>query len=243
MKVALRFALLATLPVLFCGSGFSQSKPVDPVPAGQQSGAPPAEPPANATSANGTENSKPAATPAVETDPAKLGQPPAPAAASNADPSYIIGARDVLGIQIWGDPRLSCNCLVRPDGRISMNLIGEVTAAGLTPSELEKTIGNILQQKDILRKPQVAVQVTAINSKEYFLQGEVLKPGNYSLVVPTRVLEALVNAGGFKDFANSRKIEIIRGTERFRFNYKDVIHGKHTEQNIWLKPGDIIIVP
>jgi polysaccharide export outer membrane protein len=88
------------------------------------------------------------------------------------------------------------------------------------------------------------VQVAQINSKKYFIQGEVLKPGPNPLVVPTNVLEALVNAGGFKDFANTKKIEIIRSTgERFKFNYKDVIHGKHMEQNILLKPGDIIVVP
>jgi polysaccharide export outer membrane protein len=181
--------------------------------------------------------------PGSEADPAKLGQPAAKPAPANMDPSYVIGAEDVLGISVWGDPRLSGTYLVRPDGRISIALIGEITATGLTPGELESTVSDVLKQKDILRRPQVTVQVNQINSKKYFLQGEVMKTGAFPLVVPTTVLEALVNAGGFKDFASVKKIEVIRGKERFKFNYKDVIHGKHTEQNIRLKPGDIIIVP
>ncbi len=180
--------------------------------------------------------------PEVGAEPAKLGQPAAKPAPSG-DPSYVIGAEDVLGISVWGDPRLSCTCTVRPDGRISLALIGEITATGLTPGQLETAIGDQLKQKDILKRPEVTVQVNQINSKKYFLQGEVLRTGAFPLVVPTTVLEALVNAGGFKEFANVKKIEVIRGTDRFKFNYKDVIHGKNTKQNIQLKPGDIIIVP
>jgi polysaccharide export outer membrane protein len=183
-----------------------------------------------------------AAKPPVETDPAKLaaaGTQPAP----TGDKSYVIGAEDMLFIQVWGDPRLSGQNLVRPDGRISMNLIGEVIAAGLTPAQLEKAISDTLKAKEILNKPQVTVQITQINSKKYYILGEVLKPGPNPLVVPTRVLEALVNAGGFKDFANTKKIEIIRGNQHFKFNYKDVMKGRHTEQNIYLEPGDIINVP
>jgi polysaccharide export outer membrane protein len=132
--------------------------------------------------------------------------------------------------------------MVRPDGRISMPLIGELTANGLTVNQLELAIADLLKKNDLIKTPQVTVQVTQINSKKYFIQGEVLRQGAFPLVVPTTVLEALVNAG-FKDFANVKKIEIIRGTERLRFNYKDVIHGRHMEQNIMLKPGDMIIVP
>jgi polysaccharide export outer membrane protein len=178
----------------------------------------------------------------VETDPARMASAGTPPPATT-DKSYIIGAEDGLTVQVWGDPRLSGAVLVRPDGKISLNLAGEIPAAGLTPSQLEKSIADILRSKEILNRPQVTVQVTAINSKKYYILGEVLKPGPNPLVVPTRVLEALVNAGGFKDFANTRKIEVIRGTQRMKFNYKDVIHGKHTEQNIFLEPGDIITVP
>ena len=180
--------------------------------------------------------------PAVSSDPVKLGQP-ALQAAQTTDPAYQIGAEDLLGIGVWGDPRLSGNFVVRPDGRISMALIGEIVVAGQTPTQLESTIAEMLKAKDILRKPQVTVQVNQINSKKYFIQGEVLKPGPNPLVVPTTVMEALVNAGGFKDFANTKKIEILRGAARYKFNYKEVVRGKRLEQNIALKPGDIIIVP
>jgi polysaccharide export outer membrane protein len=234
MKVAIRSAVLATSTLIFCTAGFPQSKPVDPAPAQEQSK--PTEP----VPAGPGDPVKPAGS---ETDTAKTGQPAAKPAVSNADPSYVIGAEDVLGVSVWGDNRLSGNYLVRPDGRISVPLIGEVMATGLTPGALENAIAEQLKQKDILKRPQVTVQVNQINSKKYFILGEVLKPGPNPLVVPTTVLEALVNAGGFKDFANVKKIEVIRGQQHFQFNYKDVIHGKHTEQNILLKPGDIITVP
>lgn len=225
MKVAIRSAVLAAFPLILCTAAFPQSKPAETGPMVNQA-------------VNPSDTTKPG----PESDPAKLGQPAAKPA-TNGDPSYVIGAEDVLGISVWGDARLSCTCVVRPDGRISLALIGEVTATGLTPGQLETAISEQLKQKDILKRPEVTVQVNQINSKKYFLQGEVLKTGAFSLAVPTTVLEALVNAGGFKDFANTRKIEVIRGKERLKFNYKDVIHGKHTEQNIRLQPGDIIIVP
>jgi polysaccharide export outer membrane protein len=159
------------------------------------------------------------------------------------DDSYVIGAEDQLAVTVWADPRLSGPFLVRSDGRISMNLIGEVMATGKTPAKLSKEIEDMLRDKEILRRPQVNVQVTQINSKKYSINGEVGKPGSFPLVVPTTVLEALVNAGGFKDFANKKKIEIIRGPQRLKFNWNDVVKGKKTEQNVVLQPGDIIIVP
>jgi polysaccharide export outer membrane protein len=226
-------ALWAAIPLLCFGMDSPQQQPKAAQAGQQQSALPPAQPtgPADATKSPVV----------IATDPSKMAAPGTPVAAS--EKSYIIGAEDVLLIQVWGDGRLSGTNLVRPDGRISMNLIGEIVAAGLTPSQLEKSISDLLRAKEILNSPQVTVQVTQINSKKYYILGEVLKPGPNPLVVPTRVLEALVNAGGFKDFANTRKIEIVRGNQRFKFNYKDVIKGKHTEQNIYLEPGDIITVP
>jgi polysaccharide biosynthesis/export protein len=228
MRTAKRSALWAAIPLLCCAMP-SPPQGSEAPQAGQQQSAVPA--------------GQAAATKAPpETDPAKMAASGTPAAGT-ADKSYVIGAEDVLFIQVWGDQRLSGQNLVRPDGKISMNLIGEIQAGGLTPSQLEASISDLLKSKEILNKPQVTVQVTQILSKKYYILGEVLKPGPNPLVVPTRVLEALVNAGGFKDFANTKKIEVIRGKQRFRFNYKDVIHGKHTEQNILLEPGDIITVP
>lgn len=239
MRVATWSVVLAALPLVCYGMERSQEKAADPVPQQQEQPASPSSQPAGAPT---PAESKPAVPGTVETDPGKIAQPAKPPEAP-ADGSYVIGAEDILVIQVWGDPRLSGEFLVRPDGRISLSLIGEVMAAGLSPSQLEKAVGDELKEKQILNNPQVAVQVKQINSKKYFLQGEVNKTGAFPLVVPTTVLEALVNAGGFRDFANEKKIEVIRGLQRFKFNYKDVIKGKHTEQNILLKPGDIIIVP
>ena len=177
---------------------------------------------------------------ATQTESPKETTRPAPAA---NDDDYVIGPEDSLTITVWGDQRLSGAFLVRSDGRISVNLVGEVMASGKTPAKLSKELEELLKQKEILRRPQVNVQVTAINSKKFSINGEVQKPGAFPLVVPTTVMQALVNAGGFKDFANKKKIEIIRGTERLKFNWNEVVKGKKTDQNILLQPGDIIIVP
>jgi len=167
----------------------------------------------------------------------------APGGVAANDEIYLIGPEDVLQINVWGDPRLSGAFLVRSDGRISMNLIGEITATGKTPAKLSKEIEDTLKEKEILNRPQVNVQVTSINSRKYSINGEVVRPGQFPLVVPTKVMQALVNAGGFKDFANKKKIEIIRGDERLKFNWNEVIKGKKLEQNVFLQPGYIIIVP
>jgi len=183
-------------------------------------------------------------------DPAKLAEPAAaPASGSAAAPDniYVIGAEDVLRIQVWGELRLSGDFIVRPDGRISMNLINEIQAAGKTCQELGNAIGERLKAGEFMRNPSVNVQVVEVRSKKYYINGEVNKPGQYYLVTPTTVLEALNNAGGFRDFANKKKIRILRttgqGMQEFRFDYNSVIKGKKIEDNILLKPGDQIIVP
>ncbi len=162
--------------------------------------------------------------------------------AAPVDPkAYIIGAEDLLSIRVWREPENSGQFVVRPDGKISVPLIGEVQAAGLTPEKLGESIAAGLQK--VMVHPEVTVGVERVNSKKYFIQGEVNKPGSYPLVIDTTVLEALVNAGGFREFANTKKIVILRGGERLRFNYHEVTHGKKMEQNILVKPGDQIIVP
>ncbi|HWB87006.1 MAG TPA: polysaccharide biosynthesis/export family protein [Bryobacteraceae bacterium] len=180
-----------------------------------------------------------------ETDPAKLSASKEAEAVKMGLPldrkAYVIGAEDVLMIHVWREPEISGQFVVRPDGRISIPLAGEVMAAGETPEQLEGAVVKGLSA--VMKSPQVTVSVLQVNSKKYFIQGEVNKPGPYPLVVPTTVLEGLVNAGGFKDFANTKKITILRGKEQLKFNYKDVTHGKHLEQNILLQPGDQIIVP
>jgi polysaccharide export outer membrane protein len=155
--------------------------------------------------------------------------------------AYVIGAEDVLRVDVWREPGNSGTFVVRPDGRISLPLIGEVQAAGLTPEQLAKNVSLGLER--ILTHPEVTVGVERVNSKKYYIQGEVNRPGAYPLVVPTTVLEALVNAGTFRDFANPKKIIVLRGSQRLKFNYKEVTHGKKMDHNILLQNGDQIIVP
>jgi polysaccharide export outer membrane protein len=175
----------------------------------------------------------------------------APEAAADAKPAanraavdpkaYIIGAEDLISIRVWKEPENSGQFVVRPDGKISIPLIGEVQAAGLTPEKLSISIAEGLQK--VMVHPEVTVGVEKVNSKKYYIQGEVNRPGSYPLVIDTTVLEALVNAGGFREFANTKKIVILRGSERLKFNYHEVTKGKKMEQNILVKPGDQIIVP
>jgi polysaccharide export outer membrane protein len=182
-----------------------------------------------------------------ESDPAKLAQPRDSAIARAAlsvpqdEHPFILGAEDQITVLVYGSTEFSGAHLVRPDGKITMPFLGDVVAAGLSPIEL----GNVVKErlKKYLVEPDVSVSVNQVNSKRFYIQGEVNKTGAYPLLVPTRVLEALVNAGGFRDFANQKKIVIMRMTgDRLSFNYKDVIKGKKMDQNIYLKPGDIIIV-
>jgi polysaccharide export outer membrane protein len=132
---------------------------------------------------------------------------------------------------------------VRPDGAISIPLLGDVMVADKTPQQVEVEVARRLVDGQLIRDPHVSVGLTAVHSKKYYIQGEVNRPGSYDLVVPTTVMEGLVNAGGFRDFANTRKIRILRGSQEFKFNYNQVSHGKNREQNIYLEPGDQIIVP
>ena len=172
---------------------------------------------------------------------ARDAEKPAPNA-SNVDPkAYVIGAEDVISIHVWREPENSGQFVVRPDGKVSVQLLGEIQAAGLTPEQLSANIASGLQK--VMVHPEVTVGVEKVNSKKYFIQGEVNRPGSYPLVIDTTVLEALVNAGGFREFANTKKIVILRGTERLKFNYNEVTKGKRMEQNVLVKPGDQIIVP
>jgi polysaccharide export outer membrane protein len=222
MSKAMRAALLAAIPAI-C--------------AGMQAGAQPE--PATQTQSAAEQEVLPKAPSTAATESATT--KPAPGAAVD-DKVFTIGAEDQIEVTVWADNRIGGPLLVRPDGRISMNLLGEVQAAGRTPAELGKDIEELLKQKDILRRPQVNVKILQVNSKKFSINGEVMKTGSFPLVVETRVMEALVNAGGFKDFANKKDIVIIRGTQRLKFNWNEVVRGKKTEQNVYLQHGDIIIV-
>jgi polysaccharide export outer membrane protein len=185
--------------------------------------------------------------PADAADPNKMAAPArakTPASAPVDVKSYMIGAEDVLKILVWNQAGMSGEFIVRPDGRISMPLIGDVQAADRTPEELAADVMDKLKDGKILLDPNVSVQIAAVHSKKFYIEGEVNRPGAFDLVVPTTIMQGLVNAGGFRDFANQKKIVILRegGKKVLYFNYKDVSRGKHVEQNIWLLPDDHIIV-
>lgn len=166
-------------------------------------------------------------------------------APATEDPSYVIGEQDMLDISVWKEPDVSRAVPVRPDGKISLPLIHDVQAAGLTPMQLATVIAEKL--KKYLSEPQVTVVVTAINSQRIYLVGEISRAGAYPMLPNMTVLQALANAGGFTQFANLKNIYVLRNENgkqvRYPFNYKDVIKGQKAEQNISLKPGDTIVVP
>ena len=161
------------------------------------------------------------------------------------DPNFVIGAQDVVDINVWKEPELTRSVPVRPDGKISMPLLNDVQAAGLTPMQLTAEIATSL--KKFISDPQVTVVVTAINSQRIYILGEVNRAGAFPLLPGMTMLEALSSAGGFTMFANTKKIYLLRKVdgkqEKYPFNYKDVIHGKATEDNILMKAGDTIVVP
>jgi len=162
--------------------------------------------------------------------------------AAPVDPkSYIIGPEDQLTVRVWREKDVSGAVIVRPDGKITLPLIGDIQAGGRTPEQLKKDITEKLSE--FLNRPEVMVSVTDIRSKKYYIIGQVNRTGAFPLVVPTTVLDALSGAGGFQEWAKKNKIVILRKGKRLKFNYKEVIKGKHLEQNIYLENGDHIIVP
>lgn len=159
---------------------------------------------------------------------------------------YAIGPGDVLSIQVWKEPDLSRTMPVRPDGRISLPVLGEMQASGLTALQLQDRIGSRLQV--FVRNPQVNVTVEQIKSRTFNVVGKVAKAGSFELLKPTTVLDAIALAGGFQDFARVTKIYVLRRSgsgkdAMLRFNYKRVIKGQHPEQNVTLEPNDTVVVP
>ncbi len=162
------------------------------------------------------------------------------------DDSFVIGTNDVLAINVWKEPDVSRSVPVRSDGKISLPLAGEVQAAGLTPLKLEHDIASKLQS--YISEPEVTVIVQQINSEKFNILGMVNRPGSYSLSNSSTVLDAIAVAGGFRDFAKQKSIYVLRqnadGTKsRMPFNYKDVVKGKNSEENVKLQPNDTIVVP
>jgi polysaccharide export outer membrane protein len=171
--------------------------------------------------------------------------PRAPVSAPVTDAEYVIGTEDVLQINVWKEADISSSVPVRPDGKISLPLLNDVQAAGLTPLQL--AAGIVERLKQFIAEPRVTVIVTAMNSRRAYVMGQVMRQGAVPLVSNLTVLQALSAAGGPGQFANTKRIYVLRAEgekqQRIPFNYDAVIKGKNPEQNINLKPGDTIVVP
>ncbi len=170
---------------------------------------------------------------------------PVPTAATVVPPDYVIGPDDVLSIVFWEQNNHGGDVIVRPDGKITLPLINDVQAAGLTPDQLRQAI--ITASAKFLRDPNVTVIVKQTNSRRVYVTGRVNRPGTYVITTPVTVLQMLALAGGVGEFAKKDEIVVMRTdggqTVSHKFNYKDVIKGKKLEQNILLRPGDTVIVP
>jgi polysaccharide export outer membrane protein len=158
---------------------------------------------------------------------------------------YVIGPEDVLGIVFWRDADMSSEVTVRPDGMITLPLVNDIRAAGLTPEQLREQVTAAASK--YVADPNVAVVVKGLNSRKVFITGQVMKPGPYPLTSPTTVVQLIAMAGGLQEFADSEKIVIMR-TENGkpvvrRFNYKEILRNKNLAQNLELRPGDTVLVP
>lgn len=169
--------------------------------------------------------------------------------ASKARPhndAFVIGPDDVLAVNVWKEAEISRTVTVRSDGKISLPLVGELQASARTPKQLEDEISSKLS--GYISEPAVTVIVQEIRSQRFNILGQVAHPGSYVLNSSTTVLDAIALSGGYRDFAKQKSIYILRrnpdGTEtRLSCNYKEVIKGRHPEQNIKLEVGDTVVVP
>jgi polysaccharide export outer membrane protein len=158
---------------------------------------------------------------------------------------YVIGSEDVLYIHVWKEESVTRTIPVRMDGKISLPLIQEIKAAGLTPLQLKEVLAT--RFKEFIENPIVSVTVMEANSCKVYVMGQVRNPGVYRLRSETAIVQIIPLAGGFTDWANQKKILIIRkedGKEkRIKVNYKKIMDGKDLSSNIILKAGDTIIIP
>jgi polysaccharide export outer membrane protein len=159
---------------------------------------------------------------------------------------YRIGADDVLTVNVWHEPEVSRNVPVRPDGKISLPLVGDVQAAGMTPTELENELEARFAK--YLTNPNVSVIVAEIRSQRINVLGQVFRPGTYALIPPMNVIDAVATAGGLREFAKPNKIYILRAlptgqVERIKVKYNDLLKGKHGSENVLLQTRDTVVVP
>jgi polysaccharide export outer membrane protein len=198
---------------------------------------------------SGSQPGKPAAATAATSTAAVSTTPSAAVAPVGGYPlsgEYIIGPEDVLQITVWKNDTLSRTLPVRPDGKISLPLLHDIQAAGLTPMQLRDKLANALSE--FMPSPEVAVTVSDVRSYRVSVLGEVQKPGQLQLKADTTVLEAIALAGGFRDFASPGKIMILRkdnkgATQKIPFNYNRVVKDNRSQDNVTLKSGDVVVVP
>jgi polysaccharide biosynthesis/export protein len=177
------------------------------------------------------------------------------APASSADPKatgnialpagYLIGAGDILSVVFWRDKEMSAEVTVRPDGNVSLPLLNDIAAAGITPEQLRTKIVEVASK--YLEEPNATVVVKEVHSRNVFITGNVAKPATYPLLNDMTVLQLIAAAGGLQEYADSKNIVVIRSenghSQYHKFNYKDVVGQKNVQQNIALKPGDTVVVP
>jgi polysaccharide biosynthesis/export protein len=169
---------------------------------------------------------------------------PAPAGVA-LPPGYLIGPEDVLTIVVWREKDMSTDAVVRPDGQISLPLLNDLQAVGLTPDQLKASIEKAASK--YVAEPNATVIVKAINSRKVHIVGNVIKGGTFPLAGDMTVLQLIAQAGGLQEWADSKKITVMRKQDGkdvvLKFNYKDVVKQKNLQQNVLLKPGDTVIVP
>ncbi|MCU1286118.1 MAG: periplasmic protein involved in polysaccharide export [Acidobacteriales bacterium] len=161
-------------------------------------------------------------------------------------PDYVIGLDDILVVNVWREPEVSRQVAVRPDGKISLPLIGELQAAGETPSSLQVRLTKMLSS--VIKSPEVTVIVQDIRSQKFNVLGEVNRPGSYQLNKPMTVLDAIALAGGFRDFARPKKMYVLRRgkdgtTSKMAVNYANLLKGTSADLNFELESRDTIVVP
>jgi polysaccharide export outer membrane protein len=176
----------------------------------------------------------------------KRTQTPIPALKITPGDSFVISADDVLAVNVWKEAEISRTVVVRSDGKISLPLVGELQASARTPNQLQDEISSKLS--GYIAEPAVTVIVQEVRSHRFNILGRVENPGSYPVPESATVLDAIAMAGGFRDFAKQKSVYVLRrkldGTQiRLAFNYKEVIKGKHLEQNIKLEPHDTVVVP
>jgi len=188
----------------------------------------------------------PGAVPAavLPADAAQPGVPADPAPVQDLDPNYILGTDDGINVHVWKEPTISGPLVIRPDGRVSLPLVGDLPAAGMTPMALASEISE--QLKKFINDPSVTVTVTAVNSRKIFFIGEVVRSGPVPLTRDMTLLQAISAAGGLTPYANKRKIYILRGAKgnqkKIPFDYTKALK-QGNQQGVELLPGDTVVVP